>query len=227
VAKFEIDGITLRIPSRQLTPTLEKALATGRYESGESAAVKRHLEPGDKYLDLGAGAGYVSSVAARVVGGANVVSVEANADMIKFLENNLQANGAAGATVLHGAVVADSHGGDTVNFAQRDAFWASSIATEAAPQNIVHAVPALRLSDLLARYQPSVVVMDVEGAEVELCQQLWPDCVRLLIMEIHTGKYPPASVKAIFDGLSRSNMTYMPWGSRGEVVVFQRVPARE
>lgn len=223
MAKFELDGITLRIPGKCLSPELEKALTSGRYESAESGALKRHLVAGDRVLDLGAGAGYVSAQAARVLGGANVVSVEASADMIEVLGRNLRQNGAKEATVLHGAVVADDHAGETVDFAVRPAFWASSIAEDGVPDAIRQSMPALRLSKLFADHRPSVVVMDVEGAEVALCQQVWPDHIRLLVMEIHTNRYPPANVQRIFDGLSRSGMTYMPWGSRGEVLVFQRV----
>lgn len=223
MAKFELNGITLRIPAKCLNNELENALTSGRYESAESAALKRHAKAGDRLLDLGAGAGYVSALGAQILGGANVVSVEASSDMIDVLERNLKGNNAKDATVVHGAVVADSHVGDTVEFAMRPAFWASSIATEGVPKNIVHSMPALRLSDLLAEHRPSILMMDVEGGEVELCQQALPDCVRLLIMEIHTKRYPLASVRAMFDGLSRNDMAYMPWGSRAEVLVFQRI----
>ncbi len=223
MAKFELDGISLRIPGKCLTPELEKALESGRYESSESGALKRHGRADDRLLDLGAGAGYVSSQGARIMGGGSVVSVEASSGMIEHLRHNLNANGAREAVVLNGAVVGDSHKGDVVRFAMRPAFWASSIATEDVRADLVHEVPALRFSELVDTHRPSVVTMDIEGAELELCQQVWPEHVRMLIMEIHTKVYGAVGVKAIFDGLSRSDMTYMPWGSRGEVLVFQRV----
>ncbi len=223
MAKFELDGISLRIPGKCLTPELQKALDSGRYESAESGALKRHAQPGDRLLDLGAGAGYVSAQGARIVGGEAVVAVEASTEMLEHLRHNLDANGARGATVLEGAVVADDHSGDSVAFAMRPAFWASSIAGEGVRPDLVHEVPALRLNALLEEYRPSIVTMDVEGAELDLCQQSWPDHVRLVIMEIHSKRYGAAGIQAIFDGLSRSGLTYMPWGSRGEVVVFQRV----
>lgn len=223
MAKFELNGITLRVPARCMNAELEKALQSGRYESSESGALKRHARAGDRLLDLGAGAGYVSALAAQIVGGANVVAVEASTDMLEVLRRNLDANGAREAKVVHGAVVPDDHDGDSVAFAMRPAFWASSIATEKVPRNIVHEMPALRLGDLLAEHRPSIVMMDVEGAEVALCRQPWPDHVRLLIIEIHTNRYPPEDVRALFDGLSRSDFAYMPFGSRGEVLVFQRI----
>lgn len=224
MVQFKLKGITLRIPEAQLSPALERALREGRYESGESDALLRNLEPGDRVLDLGAGAGYVSSLAARVVGGENVTAVEAAPDMLAVLRRNLNLNEAGNARVLHGAVVADDYRDEEVRFAVADAFWSSRLAEGAQTgQGATVKVPALRFGSLLAEIRPSVVVMDIEGGELEICRQDWPDCVRLLIMEIHTRRYPPADVKAMFDALSRNGFTYMPWGTRGEVVVQQRV----
>lgn len=223
MASFIIDGIKLRVPGHALNDELRQALDSGRYEWNESAAIRRHARAGDTVLDIGAGAGYVSSLAARAVGGENVIAVEASPVMLEVLRHNLDGNGARGARLIHGAVVEDGHEGDTVSFFVRPVFWASTIAGADAPADKLAEVPTLKLSALLDEHQPSVVIMDVEGGELELCQQDWPDCVRLVIMEIHTKLYPPSGVKAIFDGMSRNNMTYMPWGTQGEVVVFQRV----
>lgn len=221
MAEFTLRGITLRIPEAHLSPALREALEAGRYESGESHALLRHLEAGDRVLDLGAGAGYVSSLAARVVGGENVTAVEASPEMLPVLRRNLNLNEAGETPVLHGAVVADTYPEEVVRFAVAGAFWSSRIGEGDGPGMVE--VPALRFADLVRRVQPSVVVMDIEGAELDICQLDWPDCVRLLIMEIHTGRYGPGEVKAMFDALSRNGFTYMPWGTRGEVVVQQRV----
>ncbi|WP_300513325.1 FkbM family methyltransferase [Aliiroseovarius sp.] len=223
LASFNIDGIKLRVPGHCLTPPLTRALESGHYEWNEKAALKQHLEPGDRVLELGAGAGYLSILSAQRIGAENVTSIEANSAMLEVLRKNLDSNGARDVTLHHGAVVPDSHDGSVVRFHMREAFWASSVAGEGATPEQVVEVPALRLSGLLAEVQPTVVVMDVEGAEPELCEGDWPDCVRLLIMEIHTRLYSPARVKAMFDALSRSGFTYMPWGTRGEVVTLQRV----
>ncbi|MBV7408659.1 FkbM family methyltransferase [Maritimibacter sp. DP1N21-5] len=222
MAQFKIDDIALRVPNHALTAKLREALNSGRYEVNESRAIRRHLQPGDRVLDIGAGAGFVSIHAGRIVGGENVISVEGNPTMMAALRENLDRNGMTETTVLHAAVVADGHEGDTVRFETRQAFWASGVAKDTTPDDKTVEVPAVKLSELLAEFKPTVVSMDVEGAELHLCQQPWPDCVRLLVMEIHTGQYPPSAVKAMFDGMSKNNMTYMPWGTIGEVVVLQR-----
>ena len=221
---FTLSGIRLRIPGHCLGPPLIEALQAGRYEHTEAAALERHLQAGDRVLDLGAGAGYLSCLAARIVGAENVTAVEANPDMIAAIRGNLDDNGAGEAKLIAGAIVPDLHPGETVRFRRNAAFWAAALAEEGAQEGgRISEVAALRLGPLLAEYRPSVVVMDLEGAEVLLSDHIWPDHVRLLIMEIHTGRYDGAGVKRIFDGLSGSGMTYMPWGSRGETVVFQRV----
>ena len=222
VASFTIDGIKLRVPGHCLTAPLIKDLESGHYEWNEKAALKRHLERGDRVLELGAGAGYLSILSAQAVGGENVVAVEASPAMLEVLRKNLDSNGAREVTLHHGAVVPDGHDEDVVRFRVRDAFWASALAGDATGDNVVE-VPALRLSDLLDKVQPTVVVMDVEGAELALCDRDWPPSVRLLIMEIHTKQYSPAQIKGMFDALSRAGFTYMPWGTRGEVVTLQRV----
>ncbi|WP_298498163.1 FkbM family methyltransferase [uncultured Maritimibacter sp.] len=222
MAQFRIGDIALRVPNHALTAKLREALNSGRYEINESRAIRRHVQAGDRVLDIGAGAGFVSINAGQLAGADNVISVEANPAMIEALRENLDRNGMGATELLHAAVVADSYAGGTVRFEQKQAFWASGLATDATPAHKVVEVPALKLSELLEEYQPTVVSMDVEGAERELCQQPWPPCVRMLVMEIHTRQYPASDVKAIFDGMSKNNMTYMPWGSTGEVIVLQR-----
>jgi len=224
VREFTLNGVELHIPEECLTAPLAEAIEQGRYEHNEAAALRRHLQPGDRVLDLGAGAGYLSSLAAGVVGGENVVAVEAGPQMIAALRGNLVRNDASEATVVHGAVVADSHGGDTVDFLSRRAFWASAVTREKAADNArIMPVPALGIGGLLAVHQPTVVILDIEGGEADLCDTVWPETVRLLVLEIHTKLYSGQVLQQIFDGLSRSGLTYMPWGSRGETVVFQRV----
>ncbi len=125
---------------------------------------------------------------------------------------------------MHGAVVADGYAKDRVNFLSRQAFWASAISRETAETNPrISTVPALKIGALFREHQPSVVVLDIEGGEAALIDTDWPTHIRLLVLEFHTKLYPTKTIQQLFDNLSRSGLTYLPWGSRGETVVFQRV----
>ncbi|MCK8465397.1 FkbM family methyltransferase [Aliiroseovarius sp. S1339] len=224
--RFHLDGFTLEIPKHCLNSAIETAIEQGHYEAKELAGIKRHLKPGDRVLDLGGGAGYLALQAAKVVGAQNVTTVEANPEMVHVIGKNLALNDAVDLRVLHGAVVADDFTQDSVSFEARAAFWASSILKGSpGKKSQLIDVPALKLRDLFQACEPSFVVMDVEGAEVALAQQDWVETVRLVIMEIHPQLYSPRVIQKIFDGLSRAGFAYMPWGSRGNVVVFQRLTA--
>ncbi len=225
MAEFTLNGITLDLPDAHLTPPLIDALQAGRYENAESQALTRHLRAQDRYLDLGAGAGYLMALAARLVvpGGGSVHGVEAGPEMAKVARATLVRNGATG-KVIWGALVPDDFPAARVVFQRRQAFWASGLAGPATgdPARQVE-VPARRFGHLLRRFRPTVLSIDIEGGERDLFEQPLPPDLRLLILELHPKIYHAAGVKRIFDGLSASGFSYCPAGSRGAVVVFERV----
>jgi FkbM family methyltransferase len=220
---FDIRGITLEVPASSLTPRLREALHSGRYEQSEARAVSLHLRPEDRVLELGAGAGYLSVQIGRIVAPGALLSVEASPEMAPVVARNLARNGVAAAEVLHGAVVPDGFAGESVRFFARRAFWASSLSEGMAGDVTETEVPALRLGALMARHRPSVVMVDIEGGEAGLFDAPWPAQVRLVVIELHPMRYAKSVVRQIFDGMSASGLAYCPSGSRGDVVVFERV----
>ncbi len=223
MGSFTINGIALDIPDACLSPQIVKAIESGRYEGTESTALKRHLNPDDRFVDLGAGAGYLCSHAAQIVGGAAVLGIEANPDMAPVARDNLRRNGGTAGRVLHGAVVADDFKGDSVTFLARQAFWAGRVDAAPATAHPRHVtVPVIRVSDIMADHHPTLVMMDIEGGEADLAGYGWPDHVRMVILEVHTGGYDADTLRGIFTGFFDAGFTYCPWGSRGETLVFLR-----
>lgn len=219
--EFNVNGVVLDIPADRLSRNLEEALQSGKYEHGEAAALAAHLKPDDRFLDLGAGAGYLMVVAGRLGGTNPVAGVEAGPEMAEVARKTLSRNGVKG-QVMWGAVVPDSHPGGAVPFRRRKAFWASSLAADGDDDTVTVDVPALRLGDLLAQHRPSVICVDIEGAELGLFGQALPADLRLVVMEIHPGQYGGAGVQRLFAGLGAAGFAYHPRGSRGAVVVFSR-----
>lgn len=217
--RFEIDGVGLIIPEDQLNEPLVKSLEEGRYEHGERAAMQRHLRVSDRVLDLGAGSGLVSILAARVVGAANVVAVEASPAMQKALHRNLRRNGASRVRVVSAAVVGQAHEGDEVSFSVRGAFWASSIA-----ESGTESVPAIRFLDLMDIVRPTFVMMDIEGGELALAGQEWPADVRMIVMEEHPALYPPGAGEEMFASLARAGFKRLKPRDKSGIVVLERRP---
>jgi FkbM family methyltransferase len=224
VRKYVVNGIDLWIPSHAVTKKLHEALTFERYESSEAKAVKRHILPSDRMLDLGSGAGYLAALAAKVIGGEAVLGLEAGEAMAGVAQQNLDRNVGTGGKILWGAVVPDTFSGDSVTLNVGRAFWASSLADIDYLQDAKRIdVPAKRIGALVESHRPTVISMDVEGGELALFDSPLPDFVRLVILEIHPAIYGAKGVKRVFDGLSASELAYCPQGSRGSTVVFERV----
>ncbi|WP_338550411.1 FkbM family methyltransferase [Roseovarius phycicola] len=223
MAEYEIDGLTLHVPGHMLNDRIAGKLVSGGYEAHEARAVRMRVKPGQRVLELGAGLGYVSAVAARTSGPENVVSVEANPALLPVIERNLKLNGFAKLRLMHGAVVGQTQDIEDLGFDPKKAFWAGRIADDTSnPEDIV-SVPVLALPKLLEEFKSQVVIMDVEGAERFLFDAAWPEHVLTVIMELHPKQYPDTVIKQIVDCMSTSGLTYDPGPSRGRILCFRRV----
>lgn len=226
MAKFLINGFSISIPDHLMNDAIRKSMAGGRYEGHETAAIEQHLLAGDRVLELGAGAGYIALQIASRIGGANLLTVEANPKMVPVVEKNLAANGVEGVTVINGAVVPDNFAQTHIGFHMTAAFWASSLNPTLARKwksTQTAKVPAVKISTLMRQHRPTVVIMDIEGGEAGLFDAPWPDHLRLMVVELHPLLYEDEVIKQIFDAMSAQGFSYCPAGSFGQVVVFKRL----
>lgn len=217
---FTLRGLTLHLPEAALKGNLERALSSGRYENHEADALLWHLRARDRLLDLGAGLGFICALAAGVLGEGAVVGVEAGPETVKLARRNLVANGFPGVKVLRGAVV--GAGAGEVEFGQRPAFWASALkGPEGWPENAeVIRVPVRPIGKLLAKFAPTVICCDIEGAELEVLAQPLPG-VRLVVVETHPQVYGPEGVARIGAALGAQGFTDAE-GAKKDTLVFRR-----
>ncbi|KAB7615279.1 FkbM family methyltransferase [Amylibacter sp. SFDW26] len=218
---FQFGGMNIAVQSAHLTPPIIKALSSGQYENAERAAIERHVRAGDRVLDLGGGIGCTGVVAGRIVGGDNLMIVEANDDLMDDISDNLAANGIKGAQLIQAAVVAQKST-PNISFFKTKGFWAGSLLSGNAAKTKRIEVSAYAFSDALKMFKPTVVVCDTEGLETELFKRNLPSYVRLIIMELHPNLYGQDTIKSLFDCLSDMWFSYIPYGSRGPVVCFGR-----
>ena len=221
--EYELNGVRLMVPDAMLNPRIAAKLQSGDYEGQEAHAVQQRLRAGQRVLELGSGLGYISALAAGITGAGNVITVEANPTMLPVIRGNLARNGFDEVEVIHGAVTGMEEAVAEVHFEQKSSFWAARLADEGSDPAAVVVVPMLRLNDLLARYRPHVVIMDIEGAEAHLFERAWPRHVKAVMMELHPRQYPDTVIKKIVDCMSESGLTYDPGPSRGRIIGFRRV----
>ena len=104
---FHFGGMDIAVQTTHLTPPIIKALSSGQYEKAERMAIERHVRAGDRVLDLGGGIGCTGVVAGRIVGGKNLMILEANDALMDDITHNLMANGVTDAQLVHAAVIAE------------------------------------------------------------------------------------------------------------------------
>lgn len=222
---FTLHDVTIDLPEGVATRALSTRLADGSYEADEIAAAMCRVGPGMRVLDLGAGLGLISVLAARVAGAENVLSVEANPVLLPVLRDTFKRNGQGGIRLMHGAVMR-GEGGGNVAFQVPRAILGASLARPGTPEDEVVEVPGLGLESLLYDHRPELVMMDIEGAEERLFDEPWHPELRFLVLELHPPRYSGKVIKRIVDCMSDSGLTYDPLTSRGRVLGFRRVRRR-
>lgn len=219
-ALYRLNGIDLAVPGDLATEAIAAKLTDGSYEADEARAVARCVKPGFRVLDLGAGIGYVGALAAKHAEPENVLSIEANPDLLPVIKANYARNDVADISLIQGAVVGHAEEGESAPLHLADGFTGSRLGAQGGRQV---EVPLVGFHDLLRAHRPHVVLMDVEGAEAQFFDRPWKCPLRFCVMEIHPKQYGAEVIKKMVDRMSAMDMTYDPGTSRGKVLGFRKV----
>jgi len=150
-----VDGVLVRSPR-----LLDRTWSYRGHEEPLCAAIRRHVRPGDDVTVVGGGIGVSTVVAARRVAPAgSVVSYEASPEYGRLVSDAISLNDVGGVASVRVAVVSE----------------ARSVYGDAVAENVV---PPEQLPEC------DVLVLDCEGAEVPILQQL-TQRPRTLIVESH------------------------------------------
>ena len=148
-----------------------------------------HLEitEDDVVLDLGSNIGAFSKVALDA-GAKQVIAIEADEFNHEVLEMNIGSDPRA--TVLHRAVVGDDS--KEITFLIKDngnSACAGKVCTRESDMKskrfFKQTIPAINFQDVLDKYRPNLIKIDIEGGEYAILNQRLPDYVKMLAIEIH------------------------------------------
>jgi FkbM family methyltransferase len=208
----------VRLPlGEQVPPGLRRRILAGRYERGESRAVLLHLEPDDVVLELGGGLGYLAALCALRVGSERVSTYEANPELLPLLERTLAANGVS-PRVEH-AVVGLAEG--TSTFFVEHHFDSSSVIRRSVEGRPV-AVPQVDIRRVIEEVRPTFLIMDVEGAELDLVPAIPWGGIRKLLLEVHPALVGEVAVRRILDVLDGAGFVEQRWSSTTRKKLFRR-----
>lgn len=219
------NGILVPFVPAIITPAIETPMRRGRYEGGEAAALRAMLRPGDRVLELGAGVGLLSTIAATCPGVEAVTAVEANPDLVPLIRETWRINGVGNGRLVNAVVTAGGGGGEAEFYLRRD-FWASSMEAASRPYERSVRVPTVAIAKLLAETRPTVISCDLEGGEAGLFDAADLSGVRAVVMELHPKVYGQDGVRAVHDRMEAAGLRLQPVDRRTTVRTFLRDEAR-
>lgn len=174
-------------------PSLERAAyALGTYESHVVNVFSAYLKPKAVAFDVGANAGYLTMVMAKLVGPeGQVFAFEPDERNLKALQSNLQSNGLTQVSAIAKAV-SDISG--IVEFASFEYTLVGHIAGENTPVDAsLKQVAATSLDDFVFvenQPKPEFIKIDVEGAEylvLKGAKRLLQEVRPIILAEVRDG----------------------------------------
>lgn len=188
--KIPFHGLYVYTSDKQVKGRIKAMLFWGMYESAEVRFVQKYLT--DKYpvIELGGSIGVVTAQIASKVMKNNIITFEANPELVNVLEYNLTRNNIDNVTVVNAAYGCE---GPTSWFEFGEENILGKIVDSKENVKKGFWVKTINLENIITTYhlKEYVLVCDIEGAEIGFllneCQAL-KKC-RLLIIETHTTSY--------------------------------------
>lgn len=169
----------------------------GKYEGDEIAGALHVLRPGDTVLEVGAGIGIVGAVLARTGRARRILSFEANPELIPVIRALYDVNGLAEVIAVQNAVLVSApRRPATVPFHLHKSYLGSSLTHPGAKLRKTVDVATRDFNSVCAGLGPTVLVMDIEGGELDLLRDADLSPFRAIVVEFHPGVYGQAGMRA-------------------------------
>lgn len=220
--KINLQGVLIPDDPRFLVGAVREAIFGGWYEKAEANELKGLIAEGERILEIGSAIGFMSTLMSRDTRVKQILCFEANPKLIEFCRHVHEINGVKDVRIENAILTTDDSLRE-VKFYLHDEFWASSTSKIPGYQSEI-VVPTKQLAEVLSEFTPTMIVCDIEGGEVDLFASADLTGIRTVLLEIHTWIVGRASIKRLFDAMSRNNLVYDEKASSRKIVAFRRIP---
>lgn len=189
--KVAANCLGVKVPaSRFLNEKRIERINAARYEGPEIAGALHVIEKGDHVLEIGAGIGVVGGVMARSSRAAKILSFEANPHLIPVIRALYALNELEDTIEVRNAVLVTAPDAPTsMEFHVRSSYLGSSLLNpESRPSEVVD-IPTERFEEICKTFEPTVLIMDIEGGELELLRHADLTPFRAIVLEFHPEAY--------------------------------------
>ncbi|WP_197530447.1 FkbM family methyltransferase [Bythopirellula polymerisocia] len=200
--------------------TYARSIYRDSHEAEEREIVLRNLADDDTVLECGAGLGLVTILCCRKIGSDRVHTLEANPALESVLRKNFALNHVS--PDLQIKLVALEEGEE--DFYVDEKFVTSSrFGSDEDVGRQQQKVPAVSLQKLLDSIRPTFLIMDIEGAEVDLADSsLNLSTVRKLCIEMHPQIVGNEAITRVVARLVEQGFTWQLRESKQDVLFFSR-----
>lgn len=213
---YKNSGVLIPIVPEVTSETIANSIRAGTYEAHEAALLSGLIQQDEVILEIGAGCGLISTVCAKNPHSSKVECVEANPNLIDVIRMTHSLNDVD--VVVHNEILGKTDG-ETDFYVHAD-FWASGTHSFlGTPIKVKTTSFQKRLDDL----RPTMLVIDIEGGEMDIFDEVDLSGVRKIMVELHQPTIGRRGMKKVFDTLSRQNFHYDMWHSTFSVVTFSHV----
>ncbi len=213
---FNNSGVLLPVVPDLFSNEIAAAVRSGTYEKPEAAELDGLIQPGEVILEIGAGCGFISTYCAKNPNVVSVHCVEANPRMIDVIGLTHRVN-QVDVAVLN-EILGRVDG--ATDFYVHPSFWASGTYSWLGQQI---RVPATRFQRRLDEVRPTMLIIDIEGGEETLFEDIDLTGIKKIMVELHQPTIKRHGIKKVFDLLSAQAFHYDVWHSSRAVVTFSHV----
>ena len=166
----------VKVPgSRFLHAKRVERINAAEYEGHEIRGALHVVREDDVVLEIGAGLGIVGAVIASNAKPKSVHSFEANPDLIPTIERLYELNGLEGVNSVRNTVLlSDPERPASIPFHLRNSFLGSSLIEAEGRVRKTVDVPTASFGETSAELGATVLIMDIEGGELELLRHAGP-----------------------------------------------------
>jgi FkbM family methyltransferase len=219
------DDLKIAVMDGVVSEKLQEEIIKGKYEWFEGRAIQKVVKEGDVLLEIGAGVGFISTIAWRTGKLQAVHCYEADPRLIPIIAKTHALNKVRG-TIQNVILTTDAEviRSKSIDFFIREDFYGSSQSQKngGGIQEVIK-VPTQRFQDALNNLAPTIIACDIEGAELGLFNAVQCPSVDRIMLETHQYVFGGDGMRQLFNELHDCGFHYNQYHSAGAVCVFQRI----
>ncbi len=212
-----VHGVRVPTDPALLPAEIIDLIYEGRYERSEAELCRQVLRADDRVLELGGGIGFIGSLCAQICGSDRVLTYEANARVEGVIRRTHKLNRVS--PLLRMRAV-NANGGEATFFVNDNIISSSLVDREFGGEMTV---PCDSLSAILGEFRPTVIVADIEGAEVDVLPSAGLATVERMVIELHPKIVGDARNETLIAALEEQGL-FFESGVRSKVAYFARRP---